>query len=153
MKLSGSTHINAPRERAFAYLTDASFVAECAPGVQKLEVIEPGKKFKVLAGIGFGAVKATFDTNVEFVEKRADNYAKIKAAGKAPGSNVDATAELILSDAPEGGTTLNWEADVSIAGAIASVALRLLGSVTQKLSAQFFEKAKARIENQSEIAR
>ncbi len=146
MKLSGSTHINAPRERAYAYLTDANFVAECAPGVQKLEVVEPDKKFKVIAGIGFGAVKATFDTHVEFVDRRPHDYARIKAAGKAPGSNVDATAELSLSDALEGGTTLNWEADVVIAGAIASVAMRLLGSVTQKLSAQFFEKARKRIE-------
>jgi uncharacterized protein len=148
MKLSGSTHINAPREKSFEYFTDANFVAECAPGVQTLEVIEPDKKFKVVAGIGFGAVKATFDTNVEFLEKRPHEYAKIKAAGKAPGSNVDAVAELTLQDAPEGGTLLTWDADVSIAGAIASVAMRLLGSVTQKLSAQFFEKAKAKIEAQ-----
>jgi uncharacterized protein len=148
MKLSGSTHINAPRAKAYAYLTDANFVAECAPGVQKLEVIEPDKKFKVIAGIGFGAVKATFDTDVEFVEKREGEYARIKASGKAPGSNVDASAELNLSDASEGGTTLNWDADVTIAGAIASVAMRLLGNVTQKLSAQFFEKAKAKIEAQ-----
>jgi carbon monoxide dehydrogenase subunit G len=149
MKLSGSTHINAPREKAFDHFTDANFVAECAPGVQKLEVIEADKKFKVVAGIGFGAVKATFDTNVDFVEKRPHDYAKIKAAGKAPGSNVDAVAELKLSDAPEGGTTLAWEADVNIAGAIASVAMRLMGSVTQKLSAQFFEKAKEKIEQQA----
>jgi uncharacterized protein len=147
MKLSGSTQINAPREKAFAYFTDANFVAECAPGVQKLEVIEPDKKFKVVAGIGFGAVKATFDTNVDFVEKRPHDYAKIKASGKAPGSNVDATAELALSDTDDGGTLLKWDADVVIAGAIASVAMRLLGSVTQKLSAQFFEKAKQKIEN------
>jgi carbon monoxide dehydrogenase subunit G len=41
---------------------------------------------------------------------------------------------------------LNWFADVMISGAIASVAMRLLGSVTQKLSGQFFECAKQKIE-------
>jgi uncharacterized protein len=145
MKLEGITHIKAPRETAYNYFTDATFVAECAPGVQSLEVIEPDKKFKVIAGVGFGMVKATFDTNVEFIEKQPHDYAKIKAAGKAPGSNVDATAELFLTD-EEGGTQLKWIADVNIAGAIASVAMRLLSSVTQKLSGQFFETAKAKIE-------
>ncbi len=148
MKLEGTTHINAPREKTYNYLTDATFVSECAPGVQSLEVIEPDKKFKVVAGVGFGMVKATFDTVVEFLDKKPNEYAKIKAAGKAPGSNVDATAELFMTDSADGGTDLKWVADVSIAGAIASVAMRLLGSVTQKLSAQFFEKAKTKIEEQ-----
>jgi uncharacterized protein len=146
MKLEGNTFINAPRAKVFDALTDAHFVAQCAPGVQKVEEIEAGRKFKVVAGIGFGAVKATFDTNVEFVDKVPHDSAKIKAQGKAPGSNADVTADLVLTDAEGGGTNLKWIADVSIAGAIASVAMRLLGSVTQKLSAQFFDCAKGKIE-------
>jgi hypothetical protein len=146
MKIEGTTHIHASRETVYRYFTDANFVADCAPGVQKLEVIEPDKKFKIIAGIGFGAVKATFDTHVEFLDKRLNESATIKAHGKAPGSNADATATLNLSDADDGGTDLNWFADVMISGAIASVAMRLLGSVTQKLSGQFFECAKKKIE-------
>jgi carbon monoxide dehydrogenase subunit G len=147
MKLEGTTHISVPRDKAFAYFTNATFVADCAPGVKGLEVVEPDKKFKVIAGVGFGAVKVSFDTFVEFLDKHPNDSAAIKANGKAPGSNVDVTAYLNFVDAPEGGTTLNWVADANISGAIASVAMRLLGSVTQKLSGQFFECAKGRIEN------
>ncbi len=146
MKLEGTTHIRAPREKAFAYFTDATFVADCAPGVKGLEVIEPDKKFKIIAGVGFGAVKVSFNTFVEFLNKLPNDSATIKASGKAPGSNVDVIAHLNFVDAADGGTTLNWVADANISGSIASVAMRLLGSITQKLSGQFFECAKGKIE-------
>ena len=148
MRLQGSTHINASRDKTYRYFTDAAFVADCAPGVQGLEVIEPDKKFKINAGIGFGAVKVTFDTFVEFLDKKPIDSATIKANGKASGSNADVTAELHFSDGVSGGTDLNWTADALISGAIASVAMRLLGSVTQKLSSQFFECAKSKIESE-----
>ncbi len=147
MILKGTTHIHAPRDKAYRYFTDANFVAECAPGVKGLEVIEPDKTFKVIAGIGFGAVKVSFDTHIQFLDKHPIDSATIKANGKAPGSAADVTAELKFSDAPDGGTVLDWTADALISGAIASVAMRLLGSVTQKLSGQFFDCAKGRIEN------
>ena len=146
MKLHGTTHIDATRAKCYAYFTDATFVGDCAPGVQSVVEIEPGKKFKVIAGVGFGPVKATFDTAVEFLEKVENERATIKAMGKAPGSNADVTAHLALVDAAHGGTDVNWDADVIISGAIASVAMRLIGSVTQKLSGQFFECAKGKIE-------
>ena len=37
MKLEGSTVINAPRATAYGYLTDANFVGQCAPGVERVE--------------------------------------------------------------------------------------------------------------------
>lgn len=150
MKLEGTTHLNVSREKAYAYFTDAAFVADCAPGVKGLEVIEPNKKFKIVAGIGFGAVKVTFDTFVEFLDKVPNESATIKANGKAPGSNADVTAQLRFidaEDAEDGGTDLIWMADAVISGSIASVAMRLLGSVTNKLSNQFFECAKGKIES------
>lgn len=146
MKLEGKTYINAPRAKAYDYFTDANFVSQCAPGVEKVEELEAGKKFRVVVSVGFGMVKATFNTDIEFVEKRLNEYAKIKAVGKAPGSGANVTAELYLSDAPQGGTDLKWVADVVITGTIAVVANRLMGSVTQMMSKQFFDCAKGKIE-------
>lgn len=45
MKLEGSTLINAPRAIAYGYLTDANFVGQCAPGVERVDELEPGKNF------------------------------------------------------------------------------------------------------------
>ena len=146
MKLEGIQHVKASIAKVFEYLTNAEFVSQCAPGVERLEVIEPGKKFRIVVGVGFGAIKATFNTDVEFVDLRPPEYAKIKAIGKAPGSGANVSAELSLEATSPTTTDLRWIADISINGAIALVANRLMGSVSQKLSSEFFACAQGKIE-------
>lgn len=146
MRLEGTTQINAPRAQVWAYLIDPMKVCECAPGVKTVDIIEPDKKFRAVASVGFGSVKATFDTNIEFMEKDPPNRAKLKAHGKAPGSAVDAVTEMSLSDGPDGSTQMKWWADVTVVGTIASLASRLMGSVTQKLTGEFFNCMKKKIE-------
>jgi carbon monoxide dehydrogenase subunit G len=72
----------------------------------------------------------------------------MKAHGKAPGSAVDASSEMALMPNANGGTTLDWTADVVVLGTIASLAARLMGSVTEKLTGEFFSCMKAKIEAQ-----
>lgn len=146
MKLSGSVTIKAPRQKAWDFLTDPNKVTECAPGVEKVEVIEPGKKFRATAAIGFGSVKAKFAGDAEWVELDAPQRAKVKAHGSAPGSAADVTSEMNLSENPDGTTEMNWTADIVVLGQLASLAARLMAPVSQKLTEQFFECAKKKIE-------
>jgi len=146
MQFKGIVSIQAPRDKVWKSLTDPAFVSQCAPGLEKMEIIVPEEKFRVVASVGFGSVKATFSTDVEWLELEAPNHAKMKAHGSAPGSGMDATSDMYLSDGSDGTTELNWQADVIIVGTIASLASRLLGSVTQKLTNSFFNCVKAKIE-------
>src|SRR5258707_12983565 len=100
MKLSGTVNIKAPRQKVWDFLTDPSQVAACAPGVESVEALEGGRKFKAVAAIGFGTVKAKFNGDGEFVELDAPNRAKIKAHGNAPGSAADVMSERFLTDGP-----------------------------------------------------
>ncbi len=146
MQLSGTVNIKAPRQKVWNFLTDPNQVASCAPGVEKVEVIEPGKKFKATAAIGFGTVKAKFSGDGEFVELEAPNRAKIKGHGNAPGSAADVVSEMWLSDGDNGTTNMKWTADITILGQLASLAARMMAPVSQKLSQQFFEEMKKKIE-------
>jgi carbon monoxide dehydrogenase subunit G len=146
MHLEGSVNIKAPREAVWQFLTDPHQVSSCAPGVESVEVVEPGKKFRATAAIGFGTVKARFTGDAEFVELDAPHRAKIKAHGNAPGSAADVTSEMFLSDGPGGTTDMKWTAEVVILGTLASLAARMMGSITQKLTAEFFNCAKKKIE-------
>jgi uncharacterized protein len=146
MRLEGITNIKREREVVWEFLIDPDRVCECGPGVKSVEVIEPDKKFRAVAAVGFGSVKATFNTDVEFVEMDKPNRAKLKAHGKAPGSAVDAIAEMKLSDGADGTTDVAWTADVTVVGTIASLASRLMGSVTKKLTNEFFTCMKKNIE-------
>lgn len=146
MQLKGDVTIAAPRQQTWDFLTDAQGVSKCAPGLETLEILEPDKKFRVVAVVGFGTVKVTFDTEVEWLELTAPDRARMKAHGNAPGSMIDATAEMVLSDADGGATKMEWTADVTVSGTIASLASRLMGSVTKKLTAAFFDCVKQQIE-------
>jgi uncharacterized protein len=146
MHFAGTVTIRAPREKVWDFLTDPEKLTECAPGLESLEVITPDQKFRAVASVGFGAVKARFTTDAEWMDLEAPNRARMKAHGKAPGSAVDATSEMLLSDGPDGTTVLHWSSDVTIVGAIASLAARLMGVVAQKVTDAFFNCVRKRIE-------
>lgn len=147
MKMSGSVNIKAPRQKAWDFLTDPNRVTECAPGVETVEIVEPGRKFRATAAIGFGSVKAKFSGDAEWVELDPPNRAKVKAHGAAPGSAADVTSEMSLSDNPDGTTQMNWTADIVVLGQLASLAARMMAPVSQKLTEQFFECARKKIES------
>jgi carbon monoxide dehydrogenase subunit G len=146
MHFEGSVQIKAPREKVWVFLADPYGVSQCAPGLKSVEVIIPEKQFKVVAGASFGSVQMTFDTTVELLELDPPSHSKVRAHGTAPGSAVDVKGDMFLSENPDGTTELKWGADVVIVGTIASLASRLMGGMTRKLSASFFECIKVKLE-------
>ena len=148
MKFEDNVTINAPRKKVWEFVTDANKVANCAPGVETVEIIEENKKFKVVASIGFGNIKVRFTTDLEFMEFEEPNFVKVKAHGTAPGNVADVIADMRLTDGENNSTNLHWRADINILGTIASLANRMMGSVTKKISTQFFNSVKQKIEEQ-----
>ncbi len=149
MRFEGNVSIRAPREKVWSFLTDPEAVSKCAPGLERLEIVEPGRRFRATTSVGFGSVRVRFVNDVEWVEMDAPNLARMRAHGSAPGSAVDAKTSMTLTDGPDGGTDLAWTADVSLAGSVASLAARLMGSVTRKLTSRFFQKVRRKIESKS----
>jgi len=145
MQFNGQVTIAADRQRVWEFLIDPQAVSQCAPGLESLTVLDPGKRFEVVAAVGFGTVKVKFVTEVEFTELAPPERAGMRAHGTAPGSAVDVLAEMALSEAP-GGTALDWKADVTISGTLTSLASRLMGSVTKKVTGAFFECVRKKIE-------
>lgn len=146
MNFKGTVTINAPRDRVWSFLTDPPQLTECVPGLESLDVVTPNEKFRAVASIGFGAVKARFVTDAQFMDLDAPNRARMKIHGTAPGSVVDGMSEMLLSDGVNGATVLNWSSDITVVGTIASLAARLMGVVTQKLTDAFFECVRKKIE-------
>ncbi|HEV8657577.1 MAG TPA: carbon monoxide dehydrogenase subunit G [Thermoanaerobaculia bacterium] len=147
MNFKGTVTINAPRDKVWRFLTTPEELTECAPGLESLDIITPNEKFRAVASVGFGAVKATFVTDAQWMDMDAPNRARMKIHGKAPGSVVDGMSEMMLSDGPNGATVLNWSSDITVIGTIASLAARLMGVVTQKLTDSFFECVRKKIED------
>jgi carbon monoxide dehydrogenase subunit G len=146
MNLKGDVTIRAPRKKVWDFLTDPNQLGQCVPGVEKIETIEPLKKYRGTVSVGLGTVKARFNGDVEILELDEPNHAKLKAHGTATGSVADAVSEMTLSDAPDNSTLVQWTADVNVSGQLASLVSRLMVPVSQKLAGVFYEEVRKRIE-------
>ena len=144
MKFNGTVDINAPREKVWAFVIDPNQVGSCGPGVESIEVVDE-THFKARAKVGVGFITAKFNVDMEMAELTPPDAAVIKAHGQAPGSAVDATATMRLSDNATGGTTMDWDADVNIAGTLASVGARLIEGTANKMISQTFDCIKAKL--------
>lgn len=152
MKLAGDVTIKAPRKKVWDFMTDPNQIGQCVPGVEKIEMIEPLKKYRGIVSVGFGAVKARFSGDVDVLELEEPNFARLKAHGTASGSAADAISEMKLSDGPDGSTIVNWTADVVVGGQLASLASRLMVPVSQKLAGVFYEAVRKKIETENAAA-
>ena len=148
MILKGDVTIRAPRKKVWDFMTDPDQMANCAPGVETIEIIEPLKRYRGVISVGLGSVKARFSGEAEVLELDEPNYAKMKAHGSASGSVADAVSEMSLSDGPDDATVLHWTADVVVSGQLASLASRLMVPVSQKLAQVFYSQVKKKIETE-----
>ena len=145
MHFEGTVQINAPRDKVWAFLIEPNQVGSCGPGVESIEVIDD-THFKATAKVGVGFISARFVVNMELVDLEAPDKANIKAHGQAPGSAVDATATMNLSDGEGGGTRMDWLADVNISGTLASVGARLIEGTANKMIGQTFDCIRTKLE-------
>jgi carbon monoxide dehydrogenase subunit G len=146
MVLKGNVAIRAPRKQVWDFLTDPNQLGQCVPGVEKIEIVEPNKKYRGIVSIGLGGVKARFSGDVDVLELDEPNRARLKAHGTSTGTAADLLSEMSLSDGQDGSTVVNWMADVNVSGQLASLAARLMVPVSQKLSDQFYNEVRMRIE-------
>jgi carbon monoxide dehydrogenase subunit G len=137
LEFSGSPAIAAPRERVWERLMDPHFVAQSAPGVESVQVIDP-THFKVVSGLGVGSIKVRFAMDVELYDIVDGHSAKMRVRGKAPGSAIDVVSNLQVDDAGSAGTQLKWSATSEISGTVASVGARLMEGTARKLTEQFW---------------
>jgi uncharacterized protein len=145
MHFEGSVPIKASREKVWAFVIDPDQVGQCGPGVEKIEVVDD-THFKATAKVGIGFISARFNVDMTFAELVAPDKAVIKAHGQAPGSAVDADAEMHLSDGPDGTTVMDWNAEVAIAGTLAGVGARLIEGTANKMIGQTFDCMKTKLE-------
>ena len=145
MKLAGTVDIAAARDEVWTFVTDPNQVGQCGPGVESIEVIDD-THFKATAKVGIGFISARFVVNMEMANQVPPDRAVIKAHGQAPGSAVDAVARMTLGDGTAGGTRMDWEADVTISGSLASLGARLIEGTATKMIGQTFDCMKAKLE-------
>ncbi|QGA53569.1 carbon monoxide dehydrogenase [Sulfolobus sp. E5-1-F] len=137
MKYEGSISLNASKDQILKLLDNPDQVAQCFPGIKSFT--KEGEEYKVVGVTGIGFIKGEYRANVRF-EKIDENKRKIIAKGTGMNSNVDIDA---IAEALDG--KINYSADVKVAGVLASVGARLMGSAIEKIINDLFNCIKERV--------
>ena len=149
MKVSGERTFDAPLAVVWSVLNDPSRMAQTMPGVEGFEIQDDRHwTANVKVPLGLGGLRMTIA--MEKVEEREPDYAKLNAKGQGVGAMMNMVTQFRLAEAG-GGTKMDWEADVSIAGPVGSMGQRVLqpivnqqvGNVLSALDAQVRDAAGA----------
>src|SRR6185503_19901059 len=145
MHFEGVVEIDAARDRVWSFVSDPARVAACASDVERLDIVDP-THFRVTVRAGIGPIRTTFQVDAEFTELREHERAEVRARGQARGSAVEMSNIVELADSGPGHTTLRWQADVTVSGAIANVGSRFMQAAADKTTRDVFACLKRRLE-------
>lgn len=137
MKFNGEMTIEADRARVFAAINDAAFFASCLEGVEEIEQLGDNLYKGVLstkiAYIGF-----RFAMEVSVTDMRENEMVAAEFVGEPIGvvGRVKGASVATLSDA-EGGTKIEYEVDVSVAGKLGAIGQPVLRSKARAMERGF----------------
>ncbi len=149
MNVSGEKTFDAPRDLVWQVLNDPESMAKTMPGVESFDIHDDRRwTANVKIPLGLGGLKMKVD--MEKIEEREPEFAKLSVKGHGVGAMMNMETSFTLGDAPEGGTSMAWSADVKIAGPVGSMGQRVLQPIVNQqvqhvlaaLDAQVQEAAK-----------
>lgn len=141
--------VSASRAQVWAFLLDPHALGRCMPGIETVEIIEPGRAFGGTARIGFGSLEVKFPARVEWLEQEEMSGGRLRALAQVAGHQIEGLGTLALADAVEvSGTHLTWSATVTIPDAFAENPLtaQMGKAVVLRFIKNFFECIEARLE-------
>jgi len=131
VNVEGERTFNAPRATVWQVLNDPSAMAKTMPGVESFDVHDANRwTANVKIPLGLGGLK--MKVNMDKVEERAPEFAKLQIKGKGVGAMMSMESSFQLSEVEGGGTAMHWNADVKIAGPVGSMGQRVLQPIVNQ---------------------
>jgi carbon monoxide dehydrogenase subunit G len=130
VKVSGERSFAAPRTAVWHVLNDPASMAKTMPGVESFDVHDEKRwTANVKIPLSLGGLKMSVD--MEKTEEREPEFARLAIKGNGVGAMLSMNTAFNLSDA-EGGTRMEWEAEVRIAGPVGSMGQRVLQPIVNQ---------------------
>ena len=131
MNVSGERSFAAPREDVWRVLNDPAAMAATMPGVESFDVQdERNWRANVKIPLGLGTLGMTM--NMEKTEEREPEFASLAIKGNGVGAIMSMKTAFTLSEEEGGGTKMDWEAEVRIAGPVGSMGQRVLQPIVNQ---------------------
>lgn len=143
MRLSGTKELAAPRAVVWSVIEDPMQLVGLLPGVEGLEIEDDHHwtaTVKVPLGIGGLRLAIAF----EKLEERPLEYRLLEATGKGAGALMAMTTSLTLTGEGDR-TSMDWVADVKIAGPVSSMGQRVLKPLVDQQVANVLRALEAKV--------
>jgi hypothetical protein len=87
---------------------------------------------------GVGSIKGVYDGQVRLSDQEEPGSFHLQAQGAGAAGTIGADVLVTLTEGPDGGTSLTYDADATVGGVIGGVGQRMLVGVSKKLASEFF---------------
>lgn len=137
MQLTGKHTINALPSKVFEVLMNTDTLSRIVPGVSRLEKIADNK-FRSILTIKLGPVNASFNGDLQLEDITAEKGFTLKVQQNSKIGNANATIKILLLAVNHEQTEVSFDGDVKLSGTLAGMGQRLIGSISNTLTKQFF---------------
>ena len=138
MKISGSTLLAVPPERAYAMMQDPEMLARAMPGCESLESIGTNE-YRMKMKMAMASLSGAFDGKVRITDQQPPSSFRLIVEGSGKIGFMKGEGLLKLSEAAEG-TDVAYEGDVQVGGTMAAVGQRLIDATAKMMIKKFFDK-------------
>jgi len=144
LQFEGDRDFPLPPADLFAKLTDARFLVQCLPDVDKVTECEADHAALVLRP-SFAFVRGTLDMTMHIVEAVAPASARVRVHSKGIGSSSTVEAALAFS-ATADGTRVHWGADITeLGGLLKMIPTGLIRGAAQKIIDDAWKMIEAKV--------
>jgi carbon monoxide dehydrogenase subunit G len=138
MRIEDQFVVPAPPAKVWQAITDPVTVAPCVPGCEHIEVVSP-TQYRATVKIEIGPIKARFNLTVEVKEEVACREIRSVTRGEEGTKASVVTAENVLRlvPTPDGGTTVHYVSDVTVAGRLGKFGFGIMQKKAKTLGEDF----------------
>jgi carbon monoxide dehydrogenase subunit G len=130
VNVSGERVFKAPRAIVWRVLNDPASMAQTMPGVESFDVHDENRwTANVKIPLGLGGLRMKID--MDKTEERAPEFAKLSIKGSGVGAMLKMETSFTLGESGED-TSMQWAADVKIAGPVGSMGQRVLQPIVNQ---------------------
>ena len=135
LHLTGSTNINAKRERVFQLLTDPNFIATTLPDAVEVAVLDR-ESLEAKLKVRVALISSSIKVRLRVADRVPPASARLLAEGSGSGSNLKISSTFSLEG--DGTTKMSWVADAEISGLIAGLGSIVLRGFAEKKVSEIF---------------
>lgn len=134
---SGKANIAADRLKLWNTLLDPVALASIIPGCRSIDR-KTDTRFEADVVLGVGPVKGDYRISIELSDLVEPESATLTGEARGALGTGKGTGKLVLTEMPDGGTTLSYSYEAVVGGKVASVGSRLLDGAARIVIGQFF---------------